>query len=132
MPLWLLPGALLLVGPAASASVGAYCAACSYNGRCGPGGTCECDAAWEGSPSCAKLALLPSSKHLGYQGLAGGQNVTSWGGSVVFGADGTYHMYAAEITGNWCGLHHSACPLALTGSSTLVGLSDGLWSIAAE
>lgn len=99
MALWLLSS--LLASPAASAAVGAYCAACSFNGRCGPGGTCECDAAWVGA-SCATLNLLPSSKELGYQGLAGGQNVTSWGGSVVFGADGKYHMYAAEITENWC------------------------------
>ena len=49
------------------------------------------------------LDLAPiKDRKLGYQYFLDGQNVSSWGGSVVRGDDGTYHMYAAEI-GDFCG-----------------------------
>ena len=77
-----------------------YCAACNYNGRCsggsGAGVQCACDAAWRGA-ACDALALDATAAELGYQGVdpANGGNLTSWGGSVVIGDDGMYHMYAA-------------------------------------
>jgi len=71
---------------------------CSYNGAC-TSGACACDAAWAGA-ACDALALLPldeASAQLGYQGGAAGARVSSWGGSVLRGDDGTWHMYAAEM-----------------------------------
>jgi hypothetical protein len=85
-----------------------WCAECNYNGRCLPrdgraASSCLCDAAWRGQ-ACDELALEASDASLGYQGRSEGQNVTSWGGSVVVADDGTFHMYAAEITGH-CGMN---------------------------
>ena len=74
---------------------------CNYNGQC-HSGACKCSAQWKGA-ACDELNLLPADKGLGYQWQEDGQNVTSWGGSVVVGDDGTYHMYAAEIEGH-CGM----------------------------
>ena len=82
-----------------------YCPECNFNGRCSalqvaPADikdgvpSCLCDAAWRGA-ACDELALEVTDASLGYQGHSGGQNITSWGGSVVAGDDGTYHMYAA-------------------------------------
>ena len=79
-------------------------------------GTCRCDPQWRG-PACDVLNLLPAdkAKPLGYRGAntssasssAGGPSpspITSWGGSVVAGDDGLFHMYAAEIAGG-CGMN---------------------------
>ncbi len=74
---------------------------CSYNGEC-KNKVCECDPAWKGQ-YCAQLNLQPTTKDAGYQNFEGGQNVSSWGGSVIKGSDNKYHMYAAEM-GYWCGI----------------------------
>ena len=85
----------------------ASCAACSWNGACLPNGTCACDAPWTGA-GCDVLDLLPltaSSEALGYQGSSSsGELISSWGGSVILGDDGLYHMYAAEM-GGFCGIN---------------------------
>ena len=39
----------------------------------------------------------------GYRGMDGGHNTSSWGGAVLKGPDGTYHMWAAEMTEH-CGI----------------------------
>eukprot|EP00040_Diaphanoeca_grandis_P013722 m.69345 g.69345 ORF g.69345 m.69345 type:complete len:396 (-) comp24079_c0_seq2:118-1305(-) len=75
---------------------------CNYNGVC-TNRNCVCDRAWWGD-QCATLTLQPSNKNLGYHGFVNGSRASSWGGSVVIGDDGTYHMYAAEITGS-CGMN---------------------------
>ena len=76
---------------------------CNHNGfRKSPGDPCECKRPWIGD-ACDMLDLAPiKDRTLGYQYFLNGQNVSSWGGSVVRADDGTYHMYAAEI-GDFCG-----------------------------
>ncbi len=83
---------------------------CNYNGVCMvDAGACVCDAAW-GGPACDALALLPPASKaappLGYRRRdRNGSLTTSWGGSVLHDAEtGTWHMYAAEITGH-CGMN---------------------------
>eukprot|EP00936_MAST-01D_sp_MAST-1D-sp1_P001499 g1499.t1 len=88
-----------LVG--ASASKCASNADCSFNGKCTAKGLCACRAAWSG-PSCATLELLPATKGAGLHGI--GSNTSSWGGSVLKGEDGKYHMWASEMI-NHCGLN---------------------------
>eukprot|EP00039_Didymoeca_costata_P031324 m.34193 g.34193 ORF g.34193 m.34193 type:complete len:376 (-) comp8688_c0_seq1:1781-2908(-) len=82
-------------------------AACNYNGytMANNNVTCQCEKPWQGA-TCDILNLKPVSRALGlgYQYQINGQNVTSWGGSVVRGDDGVYHMYAAEIYG-FCGMN---------------------------
>ena len=75
---------------------------CNYNGNCTKG-SCTCAPGWRGD-ACDGLNLVPTKRSLGYQNSILGQNVTSWGGSVVKGDDGMYHMYAAEIYG-YCGMN---------------------------
>ena len=74
---------------------------CSLNGKC-TSGTCVCRPAWTGD-RCEQLNLLPATRGAGYRGINGGHNTSSWGGSVLKGTDGTYHMWAAEITQH-CGI----------------------------
>eukprot|EP01065_Artemidia_motanka_P032271 TRINITY_DN39295_c0_g1_i1.p1 TRINITY_DN39295_c0_g1~~TRINITY_DN39295_c0_g1_i1.p1 ORF type:complete len:479 (+),score=107.59 TRINITY_DN39295_c0_g1_i1:64-1437(+) len=74
---------------------------CGYNGKC-VDKKCRCNKGWTGT-GCGQLTLQPSPRDLGYQGNDG-DKVVSWGGSVLVGDDGTYHMYAAEIVGN-CGMN---------------------------
>ena len=80
---------------------------CNYNGgRADPAAPCECERPWTG-PTCDVLDLAPITdreRRLGYQYVDNGMNVTSWGGSVVRGDDGTYHMYASEIS-EYCGMN---------------------------
>lgn len=85
---------------------------CSYNGDCQrTSARCLCVAGWTG-PACDALDLKPSPSTLGYHAVAargddgdGGKGRTaSWGGSVLRGDDGMWHMYAAEITGG-CGMN---------------------------
>ena len=82
-------------------------AGCNYNGACDTvSGACRCEPQWKG-PRCNQLNLLParSDRPLGYRGRdSNGTRVTSWGGSTVIGDDGTYWMYAAEIT-HGCGMN---------------------------
>jgi len=75
---------------------------CNFNGVC-VNSTCVCLAQWKGV-GCDELVLLPSPKHLGYRGTDAKGRVTSWGGSVVLGDDGFFHMYASEIV-DGCGMN---------------------------
>ena len=80
---------------------------CSHNGVCGKEGTCHCLPQWQGK-ACDQLNLLPmdKSRPLGYRGAnaSTGAKITSWGGSVLHGDDGLWHLYAAEIAGE-CGMN---------------------------
>lgn len=80
---------------------------CNYNGKCASQTSgCTCTPQWRGA-ACDELSLLPASHSdpLGYRGHhTKGGRVTSWGGSVIIGDDGEYHMYAAQIEGN-CGMN---------------------------
>lgn len=67
---------------------------CSLNGKCVEG-VCQCDVPWTG-PSCGRFLTAPA-KPGGIYGFA--PNVSSWGGSLVTDANGTHHLYAAEIPG---------------------------------
>ena len=84
-------------------------AGCNYNGVCDLAqGNCRCNPQWHGM-QCDELSLQPLNKSipLGYHGTNTSNNdskITSWGGSVVAGDDGLYHMYAAEIAGS-CGMN---------------------------
>jgi len=75
---------------------------CNYNGQC-MAGKCKCTMQWKGQ-NCDELNLLPTSQALGYHGLGELGPLSSWGGSVLYGDDGLYHMYAAEIEGS-CGMN---------------------------
>eukprot|EP01060_Flectonema_neradi_P027378 TRINITY_DN3698_c0_g1_i2.p1 TRINITY_DN3698_c0_g1~~TRINITY_DN3698_c0_g1_i2.p1 ORF type:complete len:390 (+),score=75.81 TRINITY_DN3698_c0_g1_i2:51-1172(+) len=97
-------GLLLVAGSMAESYRCAEDADCNFNGNCIVAtGKCVCSKGWKGT-ACDELKLIPSDPSLGYQGTANGSKLTSWGGSVVLGTDGEYHMYASEITLN-CGMN---------------------------
>ncbi len=84
---------------------------CSLNGVC-QGGVCKCDPAWDDGLNCSKLQSLavtvptaPSCNQPGcaYHGDPSANTSTTWGGSVLKGHDGKYHMYVSEMA-NHCGL----------------------------
>ena len=58
--------------------------------------------AWKGL-RCEQLNLQPTPPGSGYRGVDNGHNTSSWGGAVLPGPDGKYHMWAAEITEH-CGI----------------------------
>jgi len=74
---------------------------CSLNGKC-DSGVCNCRAAWKGM-RCETLSMLKPQKGAGYRGVDNGHNTSSWGGAVLKGDDGFYHMWAAEMTEH-CGI----------------------------
>ena len=74
---------------------------CSLNGKCSAG-QCTCKPQWRGT-RCQTLALAPAVRGSGYRGLDGGYNTSSWGGAVLRGDDGRYHMWASEMTEH-CGI----------------------------
>jgi hypothetical protein len=81
---------------------------CSLNGDCIGGGRCRCREPWYG-PTCGRLltapARIPGAAVYGFD-----PNVSSWGGSLVTDANGTHHLFAAEIPGGlqkWA--THSQC-----------------------
>lgn len=74
---------------------------CSMNGQCS-NGACKCDPAWSGL-RCEQLNLVPAKRGAGYRGVDNGRNTSSWGGAVLKGEDGKYHMWAAEMTEH-CGI----------------------------
>eukprot|EP00039_Didymoeca_costata_P015408 m.261565 g.261565 ORF g.261565 m.261565 type:complete len:398 (+) comp16218_c0_seq1:46-1239(+) len=84
---------------------------CSLNGEC-QSGRCVCDPAWNDGANCSKLQFQdvgkPTTPQCNAPGCAfhGNSTVntsTTWGGSVIKGHDGKFHMYAAEMVNN-CGL----------------------------
>ena len=94
--------ALLLAGRTVACSTPADC---NHNGLCTAAGTCSCAPPWLG-PGCDELNLLPPppGPPLGYVASISGQNISSWGGSVIFDDAGTAHMYLAEMTA-FCGIN---------------------------
>ena len=72
---------------------------CSLNGAC-RAGTCDCDAPWIG-PSCAVLNMAVASDAA--DGYHPPNRSTSWGGNVLRGDDGVWHMFAAELI-NHCNM----------------------------
>mmetsp|Transcript_5327 Transcript_5327/g.7850 ORF Transcript_5327/g.7850 Transcript_5327/m.7850 type:complete len:494 (+) Transcript_5327:157-1638(+) len=75
---------------------------CSLNGVCSVEGKCNCNPAWSGN-RCERLNLIPTTRHSGYRGVDDGHNTSSWGGAVLRSEDGTYHMWASEMTEH-CGI----------------------------
>ena len=73
---------------------------CSYFGRC-VAGRCVCRHQYNGT-NCDAFAFAPVDPTRG-SGLrtvdaTTGQQTSSWGGSVLLDENGTYHMFAAEMT----------------------------------
>eukprot|EP01060_Flectonema_neradi_P040512 TRINITY_DN924_c2_g1_i3.p1 TRINITY_DN924_c2_g1~~TRINITY_DN924_c2_g1_i3.p1 ORF type:complete len:408 (+),score=72.04 TRINITY_DN924_c2_g1_i3:65-1288(+) len=64
---------------------------CQLNGKC-VSGKCECRSAWKGV-NCSELALIPTPMDSGIHL----EHNSTWGGSVIKGSDGKYHMYAAYM-----------------------------------
>lgn len=75
--------------------------ACSLNGVQN-GGQCRCDAPWKG-PTCSILDIKPRPQSSVPAIYGYSPNVSSWGGNVVKGDDGLYHLYVSEMVGG-CGL----------------------------
>eukprot|EP01052_Picozoa_sp_SAG31_P029032 SAG31_NODE_2854_length_4992_cov_3.213570_1_plen_400_part_00 len=75
---------------------------CSYNGAC-TAGVCECTQGWTGR-RCGTLDLLPVDRaKYGFNPTDKlGQNLSSWGGSVL-SEGGVWHMWAARMV-NYCGI----------------------------
>ena len=86
---------------------------CSLNGVC-EHGRCVCDPPWDSaSQQCGVLSFLPLERPGAAYGYA--PNVTSWGGSPVFGGekpagDSRWHLFVSEIAGKGCGLARPAHP----------------------
>ena len=106
---------------------------CSYNGKC-VDGKCACYPQWMGK-HCGQLNLIPTSRDAGLQQHDARGRVSSWGGSVVRGDDGRYHMWAAEMT-NDCGIvvwlsnsriRHAVSTTGPTGPYLPHDISEGLW-----
>ena len=82
---------------------------CSLNGVCDRStGACACDAPWKngvsGREACNVLDVLPHPDDYvpAYGGprtdtAYGHQNTTSWGGNILLGEDGKYHMWVSAM-----------------------------------
>ena len=93
----------LMTAPIAAAACSSR-ADCSHNGECVTG-RCNCSAGWIGT-TCHQLNFRSGSTSRGlnlWSRTAPYRNTSSWGGAVVRGDDGVYHIYAA-IMANHCGL----------------------------
>ena len=71
----------------------------------------NCPLPWTG-PTCDTLLTLPVNRSWGFRApLPQDQNISSWGGSVLFddasaaAGDDPWHMFAAEMVGN-CGIDY--------------------------
>lgn len=85
---------------------------CSLGGECVKG-ACVCEPTFT-SANCSELHLLPA------QGTGKAfyrPNASSWGGSVVVGDDGEYHMYVNDLA-NGCGLDVWTCGSFVTHASS--------------
>ena len=73
---------------------------CSLNGQCNrSSGACMCDKPWVG-PACETMQFKPVSFPSGY----GFPNITTWGGGVILGEDGKFHLFVSRMT--------NSCPLS--------------------
>lgn len=82
---------------------------CSLNGQCiKDTGFCECRPAWKGE-RCEILNILPTPRDSGYRRMDLNPatkemaNTSSWGGAVLPAKDGSFHMWASEMTEH-CGI----------------------------
>ena len=103
----MLPLALMAVVRLGSPA-GAACSTslnCSLNGDC-VHGECVCDPAWSAAADCSALSFQAVDKAAG--AAPGYYNGTeaSWGGNVVKGDDGKYHLIHAQFA-NHCGIYSS-------------------------
>lgn len=74
---------------------GAPCATamdCNLGGLC-DGGACRCFPQWT-RPDCGAIHLLPNEGPSGFYH----RDASSWGGSIVRGGDGLFHMFVSRIT----------------------------------
>ena len=72
---------------------------CNLGGLCdSKTNTCMCSTEWRGD-DCSSLALLPAELDNGYRPISS----SSWGGKIVKGSSGKYHLYAAAMVEK-CGL----------------------------
>merc|ERR1719272_2041328 len=69
---------------------------CSMAGSC-ESGSCNCAVGFHGL-HCEALSMV--AYKCGFGGLCLTNGSTTWGGSVVQGDDGRWHMYAAMMTQN--------------------------------
>ena len=79
---------------------GAACATaedCNLGGLCEKG-VCACFPQWT-RPDCGALHLLANEGPSGFSH----KDSSSWGGSIVRGGDGFFHMYVSRITSK-CGI----------------------------
>eukprot|EP01048_Picozoa_sp_COSAG05_P010060 COSAG05_NODE_866_length_6876_cov_11.223255_3_plen_233_part_00 len=81
---------------AALVSLGAACSTsfdCSLNGAC-MGGKCVCKSPWVGA-ACQTLqyAVTPASAKNLWTGVGTSENLNTWNGPIVQGADGKYHLF---------------------------------------
>jgi hypothetical protein len=76
---------------------------CNLNGDC-VHNRCVCDPAWSAAPDCSVLSFRKVAHKAGQ--APGYYNATqaSWGGNVVRGGDGNYHLIHAQFA-NHCGIY---------------------------
>jgi hypothetical protein len=94
--------ALALANLSAAATPCRTSADCSFNGDCRRG-MCECDAAWRGH-ACATLNLLPVPVGAGLNASDTDGSISSWGGAVHQGEDGSFHRFVSQFV-NHCGFN---------------------------
>lgn len=105
---------------AAAAGAAAPCQGdhhCSLNGVCAADGRCACDTPWSGE-SCGVL-LTAAARTKGVYGYA--PNISSWGGNIVQGGDGLFHLYVSEITDGGLTNWETECQCVHATSSTVSG-----------
>lgn len=79
---------------------------CSLAGVCNAG-TCDCDP-WVEGEDCSYLRFQPVDRSkVGYLD----SKISSWGGSVVRGSDGMWHMFVSEILCDKDDLYQTRCGL---------------------
>jgi len=87
---------LLLISSTVCLHAAAPWTACSLNGFLNASGICSCYAPWTGL-NCSTLARAPAVPGAAY-GVQ--PNTSSWGGNVLLGGDGLYHLFVAEMVNN--------------------------------
>ena len=76
---------------------------CSRNGVCGRDGRCDCEPQWVGR-FCTQLNLVPTAPGAGLHRHQDGQQVSTWGGSVLWDEDSKlWHSWNAEMV-DFCGI----------------------------
>jgi len=93
-----------LLAVASAVAVAAPCATdadCSLLGVCASSGACVCDPGWRGA-ACETLDVGAPDGARGRIRVANGSS--SWGGSVIRGDDGAYHLFFARFE-KGCGLN---------------------------